>query len=425
MNAKCYTFYSYKGGSGRTTTLLNTTKHLAEILNASKEHPILLVDADLESAGLTYFFGCENKFTDRSHLTIHSEAFLNKATAILEGVKGDNMFGAFIDRMFSCDDIATRLLPFSSSINAEDVLSGVIIRETTKQIFKRVVDAAERVKFAAKGDSVSADDVFFSKQYDMQTLLNRLSRTKDLDEKRKIIEDFLPTDTFVDVSKFFGCPEGSIKFIGVDVHFNGVHLNVDNKKALQNKAKISKVCGENGFSTVIFDCGAGVQSTAHVLNQVSDTIVYCMRPTYQFVQGTWTQLSNYQTGLIGINDRKNEKAKDRGERTDKKTVIILPTAVPYKNGDTDQLQNDSFSKIEKIADIYSRFIDDTFCTYEKSLKEVGLFKWREHILGTLPSSDDTAFDDMKPYASYSDMPEDAKAAYDTYRLLAERLCYNS
>ena len=425
MNAKCFTFYSYKGGSGRSTTLLNTTMHLAEILSASKEHPILLVDADIESAGLTYFFGCENKFSDRMHLTIHSESFINKAAAILEGVKCDNMFGNFIDRLFSCDDIAARLMPFSSSINAEDVFAGVKLRETTKQILKRIVDAAERVKLAAKGEDVNDDDKFFARLYDPQTLLNRLSRTNDLDEKRQIIEDFLPTDTFVDVSKFFGRPYGSVKFIGVDVHFNGVHLSIDSKTAAKNKAKIAHLCGQKGYSTVIFDCGAGVQSTAHVLNQISDVIVYCMRPTYQFAQGTWTQLTNYRESLTLINTIKNEKAADRGEKADKKTVIILPTAVPYQNGDTKQLQDDSFRRIEKIAEIHNRFVDTTFCSYETSLKEVALFKWREHILGTLPPNEDYVLDEMKPYASYKDMPEDAKAAYDTYKLLAERLCYNS
>ena len=68
----CYTFYSYKGGSGRTTTLLNTTKHLIDELGANAEKPILLVDADLESAGLTYFFNAQEKFTDLFPKSIHT-----------------------------------------------------------------------------------------------------------------------------------------------------------------------------------------------------------------------------------------------------------------------------------------------------------------------------------------------------------------
>ena len=46
---KCYTFYSYKGGSGRSTTAVNTVGHLIDVLGADSSHPILIVDADLES----------------------------------------------------------------------------------------------------------------------------------------------------------------------------------------------------------------------------------------------------------------------------------------------------------------------------------------------------------------------------------------
>lgn len=46
-------FFSYKGGSGRTTTLYNTLPFLAEELNASAEHPIVIFDMDYRSAGIT------------------------------------------------------------------------------------------------------------------------------------------------------------------------------------------------------------------------------------------------------------------------------------------------------------------------------------------------------------------------------------
>lgn len=46
-------FFSYKGGSGRTTTLFNTLPFLAEKLNASAEHPIVIFDMDYRSAGIT------------------------------------------------------------------------------------------------------------------------------------------------------------------------------------------------------------------------------------------------------------------------------------------------------------------------------------------------------------------------------------
>ena len=90
---KCYTFYSYKGGSGRSTTSINTVKHLIDELGACKDHPILLVDSDLESAGLTYFFECEKKFTGRMPFPLHTTHLFSAASSALKGDNGDRLFG--------------------------------------------------------------------------------------------------------------------------------------------------------------------------------------------------------------------------------------------------------------------------------------------------------------------------------------------
>lgn len=56
------TFFSYKGGAGRSTTCLNTLPLLAEVSGAYKYAPILLLDMDIESAGMTYLLGMQNEF---------------------------------------------------------------------------------------------------------------------------------------------------------------------------------------------------------------------------------------------------------------------------------------------------------------------------------------------------------------------------
>ena len=45
------TFFSYKGGAGRSTTCFNTVPFLVEHTDADAKHPILLMDTDIESAG--------------------------------------------------------------------------------------------------------------------------------------------------------------------------------------------------------------------------------------------------------------------------------------------------------------------------------------------------------------------------------------
>ena len=439
MNAKCYTFYSYKGGSGRTTTLVNTTKHLAEILNASKEHPILLVDADLESAGLTYFFNCEKRFTARFPYTIHAESFLKTPRAVLTGVRGDSTFGVSRERMFSVEPLVERIARFYPSMPSESIqalFAGVSLRETTFQIMDRIVQAMERAETATQQNiPVEPDDKYFCQAYELYSLFLKLeeidcSQPDAADRKRATIEEFLPADGMVDVSKYFGLEEGAVKFIGVDVAFNGVHTELDNERATNNKSHIVKECGKKGFSTVIFDCGAGVQSTAHVLNHVSDVIVYCMRPTYQFAFGTLIQLTNYQDSLAKIAARNSEKAIDEGKEGNKKSVILLPTAVPMETEETKHLQKDSFDRIKRIADMFDSFVDSTFCSYETALKEVSLFKWREYVLGTKPVNvdkpDEEMYEALAPYYEYGrQMPADAQAAYNTYKLLAERMHHNS
>ena len=47
-------FFSYKGGAGRTSLLFNTLPFLAKELNATENEPIIVLDLDLDSKGLSY-----------------------------------------------------------------------------------------------------------------------------------------------------------------------------------------------------------------------------------------------------------------------------------------------------------------------------------------------------------------------------------
>ena len=46
---KKITFFSFKGGSGRTSLLYNTLPFLANELKASPEEPIVVIDLDIDS----------------------------------------------------------------------------------------------------------------------------------------------------------------------------------------------------------------------------------------------------------------------------------------------------------------------------------------------------------------------------------------
>ena len=57
------TFFSYKGGAGRNTTCLNTIPLLALSCSADSGHPILLLDTDIDSAGMTYLLEQQDYFS--------------------------------------------------------------------------------------------------------------------------------------------------------------------------------------------------------------------------------------------------------------------------------------------------------------------------------------------------------------------------
>ena len=53
-------YFSYKGGAGRSSLAYNTIPLLADALNATAENPIVLIDLDVDSAGLTFLLGCHS-----------------------------------------------------------------------------------------------------------------------------------------------------------------------------------------------------------------------------------------------------------------------------------------------------------------------------------------------------------------------------
>lgn len=57
---KTISFFSYKGGSGRTSLLYNTLPFLVKELKATPDEPIVVLDLDIDSKGLTYLFDSDS-----------------------------------------------------------------------------------------------------------------------------------------------------------------------------------------------------------------------------------------------------------------------------------------------------------------------------------------------------------------------------
>ncbi len=131
---------------------------------------------------------------------------------------------------------------------------------------------------------------------------------------------------------------------------------------------------------IVFDCAAGVQmSTIMVLEKVN-TMVMCMRPTFQFRTGT----SHYIINRIPQKLRHQQLSNPR-------RLVLVPTAVAACGANSTReilmLRNESYRGIQNIrelADTYSaedlgyRFIDDMIDDLDTmGIPEVERFKWKE------------------------------------------------
>lgn len=99
-------FFSYKGGAGRSSALVNTVPFLFRLLNADSNHPIILLDMDMDSTGLTYLLHQSDKVRD--HLTIQR--------IMIDGIPGGNNYTKTLqDHLFF-----SSLLKVGSEFGIED-----------------------------------------------------------------------------------------------------------------------------------------------------------------------------------------------------------------------------------------------------------------------------------------------------------------
>ena len=410
--AKCFSFYSYKGGSGRSTTAINTVKHLAVEMKASPEHPILLVDADLESAGLTYFFDCEKKFSDEFG-ALHTHKLLAEPQLYFESQqKRQRFFGTPLTRVLGDSDIMMGKIVKVCTDDAKELFADIQLSVEQTRFLEIILDS--HIEFDSKKSTYEMDDKsrriykMFNNFLAFAKKLRNIqedAQTEKAARKTALLSMYLPAAQFVDVSHFFGVEAGTIRFVGADVHYQGEQVARGGTDGAIDY--LVDTVSDFGYRAVVFDSSAGSQSTAHALHSASDVLVYCMRPTRQFISGTRTQLFNYAPLMDG------------------KRVIVLPTAVSL-NQRIACLREDSFQGIQSAIK-HSKFVDGYFCEYDKALCEVELFKWHEQILGAIDCHEmsDAARKISDQYASELTMDDDAKRAYNTYRELAARLVFNA
>ena len=154
-------FYSFKGGAGRSTTCLNTIPYLCEASEANANHPIILIDMDLDSAGMTYLLGQEEFFHDNFDVKDFLKGTNDLSVAVEDGLQNHPFYKHLVPvgNRFGLDDNKAVLF---LGINDRDKLGNNDLIGETESIFKKLRKFAKDNGISAiafdtsTGDQISA-----------------------------------------------------------------------------------------------------------------------------------------------------------------------------------------------------------------------------------------------------------------------------
>lgn len=277
---KVISYFSYKGGAGRSTLAYNTIPILAkDHLHPTKDHPLIIIDTDLDSCGMSYLLGVDGDVKDdccTQDLLKNGLKSLERPEHIWEHPNFKNLF-AVGDR-FGYDK--------------------------------------ESILFLAAKDVKDVDDQG-----------NYSDTNNPFVEKLK---------NFIDVCKYYKVP------------------------------------------AVILDAAVGNNASANATNQVSNTVVCCMRPTIQFVNGTVRFLKSLENG---------------GSFDGRKKIIAVPNVIPQEEVVVDDKKYPDYA-ITRITTQFKMLTanlpEDSDITYNLEMLDknafgipaVKSFMWREGQLAT-------------------------------------------
>ncbi len=153
-------FFSYKGGSGRSSTLINIIPFLVKELKADHTRPIILLDMDIDSTGLTYLLHQGDKV--KSALTIQK--------IMIDGVPGGNNFQRRLEEHqffsnlikvgaeFCCEEGAVLLLPAEAGVSVGKDGTNKNMTNRDSSHIEKIIDVCERYDCAAIVFDSSAGD---------------------------------------------------------------------------------------------------------------------------------------------------------------------------------------------------------------------------------------------------------------------------
>lgn len=216
---KIVSYFSYKGGAGRTTLAYNTIPLLLNNhIKPTKEAPVILMDMDIDSCGMSYL------------LNIPADQIANNRCV-------QYLLGEDFD-YDDCDNISDT------------------------PVLKDMFPVGNKLGYADN------EAVLFLPAKDLRNVHSKKSDNYNLEKAQERIGLFI------------------------------------------------EVCEDLGVPAILLDSAVGHQAAALLANRIADTIVCCMRPTTQFVEGTFRYLEKQDANDATIPGRKK--------------CVLVPNVVPQE-----------------------------------------------------------------------------------------------
>lgn len=341
---KTITFFSYKGGAGRSSTTLNFAAQYAKKIKPTAQNPILLIDMDIDSAGITYLLDADTRVVKKQSSI---ERILNGEIKFDGQKKRDELLREDTEIAFSSKQL-------------EQLLDSSLSKE-----FKEHIRDNRFRPGIINGIGEMLNEK--STKADMITYLNGSKTVQELEYRMDQYDNGL---AFIDISYKLGYHvPGSILFLGVDPRGEYFYNRNSAKEASIMRLFLDFCEKEKHIHTVICDSPCGRQTVAEILRENTDILICCLRMTKQFRRGTKSFISEINTDEdAGLFD-----------------LVILPVAVPEDDPDRKRRALDSFRM--DIEDIFRS--EPGYLSKEKvhldmleygGINEVMSFKWEERIL---------------------------------------------
>ncbi len=340
---KSVAFYSYKGGSGRTTACINFIYYFVRAINASAEHPLILVDCDIDSCGLTYLLQNTTPSDEKTQMKLD----------LLKNNDGTAKF--FSLHRILCGDRDADINDYENPNAYSEKSSQIRGTNRTINILGQKLDISKNPFFA---DMIPVGNFF------------------GLDDAQAVL--FLPCDIKFKISTF-----------------NQGISRENNFKEIMKMAKLYKCSG------VIYDCPAGTQELATWSIEAAENIICCLRPTFQFRRGTLDSIKGFIENYNSLIKKQIIICPNAVSHTSK---IFYNNKFPEKIRDF--LEDDVVNKLKKVTDQLKTSNFDVFAIRDEmlynspadlkskrpeNLKDVDLigipeverFKWFEDCLGNV------------------------------------------